>query len=91
MNYFNIVQLILLTHNYRSKEGAFVSRFSYKVFTYNNRAIMNNDETLEADLKELGDQGWELVSALPIVKGDGSDGEVSVSTDDIKFIFKREN
>ncbi len=52
---------------------------------------MNNDETLEADLKELGDQGWELVSALPIVKGDGSDGEVSVSTDDIKFIFEREN
>ncbi|TYS50098.1 DUF4177 domain-containing protein [Bacillus infantis] len=65
--------------------------FKYKVFTYNNRAIMNNDETLEADLKELGDQGWELVSALPIIKGDGSEGDIDVRTNEIKFIFKKEN
>lgn len=64
--------------------------FDYKVFTYNNRAIMNNDDTLQAKLKELGNDGWELVSAVPIVKGDGSEGEVDVRIDDIKFILKRE-
>lgn len=68
-----------------------MSQFEYRVFTYNNRAIMNNDETLEADLKEFGDQGWELVSALPIVRGDGgNDSDIDIRTNEIKFIFKRE-
>ena len=67
-----------------------MNTFAYKVFTYNNRAIFNNDETLESELNEFGEQGWELVSALPIVKGDGSEGDVDIRTDDIKFIFKKE-
>lgn len=67
-----------------------MSQFEYKVFTYNNRAIFNDDSTLESDLERLGRKGWELVSAIPVVKGDGSEVDLSVSTDDIKFIFKKE-
>ncbi|MBK5446084.1 MULTISPECIES: DUF4177 domain-containing protein [unclassified Peribacillus] len=65
--------------------------FEYKVLTYNNRDTYNTDRLLESKLVKLGEQGWELVSALPVVNGSGSEGEISVYTDDIKFIFKKEN
>jgi hypothetical protein len=44
---------------------------------------------LENDLVALGEQGWELVSALPMVKGDGTFGNIGVGVEEIKFIFKR--
>lgn len=85
-----IVHIVPFTHNGGWKGVDIMTKFAYKVFTYNNSAIMNNDETLENDLQEFGEQGWELVSALPIVKGDGSDGDIDIKTRDIKFIFKKE-
>jgi hypothetical protein len=63
--------------------------FDYKVYTYNNSYIYASDEHLEKELKELGEQGWELVSAIPEVSGDGSEGDLTVRTKDIKLIFKK--
>ncbi|WP_129732059.1 hypothetical protein [Ectobacillus funiculus] len=66
-----------------------MSKFDYKVYTYNNRAISNDDETLTTNLQHFGDLGWELVSAVPVVRGDGSDGDMNIRTDEIKFILKK--
>ena len=67
-----------------------MKQFIYKVFTYDNDPYSNNDDELEDELVGFGQLGWELVSALPVVKGAGTAGEVSVHTNSIKFIFKKE-
>lgn len=72
-----------------SNIGGGKMKFEYRVYTYNNQSYMNNDETLERDLNRYGKEGWELVSALPVIDGSGSEGDIRVDTDDIKFIFKR--
>lgn len=68
-----------------------MASFEYRVFTYNNRAIMNNDETLEKELLEIGDNGWELVSSVPIVSGDGSEGNMDIRTEDLSLFLKERN
>lgn len=52
--------------------------------------MYSDDNSLENKLERFGKEGWELVSALPMVEGQGSDGDVSVSSDEVKFIFKQE-
>lgn len=52
--------------------------------------MYSDDNSLENKLERFGKEGWELVSALPMVKGHGSEGDVSVSSGDVKFIFKQE-
>lgn len=69
--------------------GINLAKFAYKVLTYDNLSSFNDDSTLENDLVALGEQGWELVSALPMVKGDGTFGNIGVGVEEIKFIFKR--
>ena len=67
-----------------------MSKFEYKVYTYNSRNIYNNDDTIVGNLNELGEQGWELVSTVSLIEGRGTDGDVDINTDDIKFFLKRE-
>lgn len=67
-----------------------LKNYSYKVLNYNFGQLYSDDKSLENKLNSLGKEGWELVSVLPLVKGSGSAEDVSVSTDDIKFIFKRD-
>ncbi|AMQ71351.1 MULTISPECIES: DUF4177 domain-containing protein [Bacillus] len=67
-----------------------MKKYSYKVFTYNFGQMYSDDNSLENKLERFGKEGWELVSALPMVKGHGSEGDVSVSSGDVKFIFKQE-
>lgn len=65
-------------------------KFEYKVLNYNNKFILNNISTMEDQLNQLGSQGWELISSLPLVKGSSDGDDVSVEVEDIKFIFKKE-
>ncbi|EYB35510.1 DUF4177 domain-containing protein [Bacillus velezensis] len=67
-----------------------MKKYTYKVFTYNFGPMYSDDNSLENKLERFGKEGWELVSALPMVEGQGSDGDVSVSSDEVKFIFKQE-
>ncbi|KRF58736.1 hypothetical protein ASG97_22765 [Bacillus sp. Soil745] len=64
--------------------------YEYRVMTYNNMAIGETDESLALELNYFGRDGWELVSAMPIVKGDGSEGEMDIRTRELKFVFKRQ-
>lgn len=63
-----------------------MSKYVYKVYDYNNSAVY---DTLEEELLKLGEQGWELVSALPIVSGDGDNEGLTIRTRNIKLIFKK--
>lgn len=64
-------------------------KFEYKVLTF-NELNSDSDVDLELILKQHGSEGWELVSAVPIVYGGNYDNDFSVSTAKIKCIFKRE-
>ena len=75
----------------KKKGGNVVKKWEYKVFNYNQNVLYNNDESMQGQLSLLGDEGWELVSAIPLVEGNGSEGDVSIDTREFKFIFKREN
>lgn len=67
-----------------------MSKFEYKVYKYDDRVMYNNDETIEGNLNKLGEQGWELVSAVSLTEGHGTGGDVDINTDVIKFFLKRE-
>ncbi|MBY0122140.1 DUF4177 domain-containing protein [Bacillus sp. S/N-304-OC-R1] len=67
-----------------------MKKWEYKVLAYNERGLYNNDEGLQNLLSNLGNEGWELVSSIPMVEGSGSDGDVSLDVPRIKFILKRE-
>jgi Domain of unknown function (DUF4177) len=72
------------------KGGVIMKKYEYKVFTHNASNLYSNDDTIVGALNKLGHEGWELVSTVPVVKGSGSEGDVYVETDDIKFLLKRE-
>ena len=67
-----------------------MKKWEYKVVNYSLNILYNSDEGMQNVLTNLGNEGWELVSALPIVEGGGSDGDLSLDTREFKFIFKKE-
>lgn len=67
-----------------------MKKWQYRVLHYNQNVIYNNDESMQGQLSDLGTEGWELVSVIPLVEGNGTEGDISIDTREFKFIFKRE-
>jgi hypothetical protein len=82
--------LLPLLSNIGLKGSDNMKKWEYKVENYNLHVIYNSDEGMQNQLSKLGNEGWELVSAIPLVEGSGSEGDVSIETSEFKFVFKRE-
>ena len=67
-----------------------MKKWEYKVLHYNQNILYNSDEGMQNQLTALGNEGWELISAIPLIEGNGSEGDVSIDTREFKFIFKKE-
>ena len=67
-----------------------MAQWEYKIINYNLNNTYNNEEGMQNQLTSLGNIGWELVSAIPLVEGNGSEGDISIDTREFKFIFKKE-
>lgn len=65
-------------------------RWEYKVVDYKNNGWFSSASKLQKELTGYGEDGWELVSAVPEVRGSGSHGDMDIETKYIKCIFKRE-
>ncbi|MGE7667401.1 DUF4177 domain-containing protein [Ureibacillus composti] len=65
-------------------------KWEYKIHDEKKRDILSDTNlTVEEQINELGTEGWELVSVIPIIGGYSDGREGYVDTRYMKFIFKR--